>query len=31
MKFVKPTKITDELADFLGKPHGIEIQSNPRD
>jgi len=25
MKFVKPTKITDELADFLGKPHGIEI------
>jgi len=23
--FVKPTKITDELADFLEKPHGIEM------
>ena len=23
--FVKPTRITDELADFLEKPHGIEI------
>lgn len=23
--FVKPTRITDELADFLEKPHGIEL------
>ena len=23
--FVKPTRITDELADFLEKPHGIEM------
>jgi chromatin remodeling complex protein RSC6 len=23
--FVKPTRITDELADFLEKPHGVEM------